>query len=183
MEIARKVTYPITYSEDYIQDAIFNSSVKLASWLSTKDPNSVVIAPILVGGRFFTDHLLRHIQYSYDIMPIVAKSYTGKSRQSGWIVKPEGFDELSNINVVIIDAICDSGNTLADVKKLFLKVSADIFTMVLLDRQLPNRICIPDVSAIQDNTPAWWVGCGLEDPAGQHAGLPYLIGLEPGKEF
>lgn len=176
------VGYPIRYSEDFIKDATLVSCVKLASWLYTKNPDTVLFVPILDSGLVFSRSLLRNLSCTYAVLPIMVKIYDElckKEIQLTFLECCEPIDISQYRDIVIVDSFCETGHTLKAVRDYVYKPGVDIFTIVLLDRQLPGRVYRPDVSAIQDSRPARWVGCGMDFVDGEGSELPYLIGYRP----
>ena len=177
------IKYPLEYPKDVIKNMIWASAFKLACWLSSKEASEVLIVPIVNSVHFyprelmFTEHLLSLIKNSYDVLPITSKGRV-----------PQQYEERLNHmqskkDIVLIDVISATGHTLKSLRDKMCGTDVDILTIVLLDRQTPGREYCPDISVIQDSRPAWWVGYGLEDPTGQQIDLPYLVGLEPEKNF
>lgn len=176
-----KIEYPIVYSEGYINQVTASIAVKVALWLGTKTLSRVCFIPIMNGGYYFATCLLNQLNphCGIAVKPVYVKSYDGQDRKETQLLR-----SLPNIDnydsVVLIDDVCDSGHTLEYVKSLFAE-KADVLTVVLLDKQVEDRVFIPDISAIRDPRPAWWRGCGMDDVCGGSRELPELIGEKPTK--
>ena len=121
------------------------SAIKLfADKLNTDYENKeVIIIAILKGAILFLQDLYEHLDFKYNIDYVDISSYKGQKRGK---IKSLPFDiNIQNQNILIIDDICDSGNTLSYITDLLNKNNPkSIRTSVLLKKKINNSIFIPD---------------------------------------
>ena len=120
-------------------------AIKLfADKLNTHYENKeVVIIAILKGAVLFLKDLYEHIDFKNSIEYVDISSYKGKIRSE---IKSLPFKiNIQNQNILIIDDICDTGNTLNYLTDLINKKNPkSIRTAVLLKKKIDNSIFIPD---------------------------------------
>ncbi|GIT12594.1 MAG: hypothetical protein CM1200mP33_7800 [Chloroflexota bacterium] len=121
------------------------SAIKLfANELNTHYENKeVIIIAILKGAVLFLQDLYDHLDFQNNIEYVDISSYKGKKRGE---IKSLPFEiNIQNQNILIIDDICDTGNTLSYISDLINKNNPkSVRTSVLLKKKINNTIFIPD---------------------------------------
>ncbi len=123
-------------SNEQIQSAILKLGTEISDMYAAKNPLCIVV---LQGAFMFAADLVKHFQYPVEIVFIKIKSYTGT--QSGEIIHNENLPDVTNRNVIIIEDIIDTGNTLQYLMKNIKQQSpASVFTIALLQKQIEKPI-------------------------------------------
>ena len=135
---------------------------------------------ILKGGVFFTCELAKRltIPVSLDFMSV--SSYGSDTKSSGVVKIIKDLDEpLEGKNVIIVEDILDSGNTLAFLKDYMLAKGAKSITIVtLLDKPARREKAITADLAGFVVPDEFVVGYGL-DYCQQYRNMPYIGVLKP----
>lgn len=162
----------IKYTQEFVRERIAQKTAELMeAGVLNKD---AVYLVVLTGGVWFAMHLFDNIpEMNNEVHFIKCHSYEGKER--GEIV----WDYLPNINlegreVVILDDICDSGNTTRALAN-FLKNKVTKLSVVTLLRRSSSYVNdeVPLYSCIVDDSNDFFYGCGLDDNDAKRM-LPYL---------
>ena len=67
-------------------------------------------------------------------------------------------------SVLLVDDVCDSGRTSAELTQRFIKLGArEVRSAVLIKRILPHETFNPDWIGFEYNGPEWFVGYGMDD--------------------
>lgn len=135
----------------------------------------IVIIGLLKGCFIFTADLVRKINRDICVDFMSVSSYGNNLKSSGIInIKTDISIDISNKNVIIIDDIIDTGNTIFEVKKyLELKKPKRIEICCLLDKT-DNRKKEIEVKYIGFNCPnKFIVGYGM-DAADRYRNLPFI---------
>ncbi len=143
---------------------------------------ALLTVPILRGGLFFYADLVRAIDTSVELVTASASSYDITSNvqlpadqfRSSFEAGP-----LTGRRVLLVDDICDSGRTLAQLKKEFLARGAvEVRTAVLIRRVVPNAPHVPDYVGFVYEGSEWFVGYGMED-RGEYRNLGAVYRMAP----
>ena len=137
---------------------------------------SVFLVCILKGSIFFTTELAKRIELPMTIDFMTVSSYRAATKSSGVInVKKDLEESVEGENVIIVEDIIDSGNTLSRLLKLFESRNPKTLTLcTLLDK--PDRRVVDDVNVdytgfvIPDK---FVVGYGLDFDQ-RYRNLPYI---------
>lgn len=137
---------------------------------------SVYLVCILKGSIFFTTELAKRIDLPMSIDFMTVSSYGAETVSSGVInVKQDLSGSIEGENVIVVEDIIDSGNTLSRLLQLFKSRNPKTLTLcTLLDK--PERRVVKDVSVdytgfvIPDK---FVVGYGL-DWDQKYRNLPYI---------
>ena len=128
-----------------ISNKEIKSAIKLfANTLNSHFENKeVIIIAILKGAVLFLQNLHEHLDFKNKIEYVDISSYKGNERGE---IKSLPFKiNIQNQNILIIDDICDTGNTLNYLTDLINKNNPkSIRTAVLLKKKIDNSIFIPD---------------------------------------
>jgi hypoxanthine phosphoribosyltransferase len=164
--------YPIRYSALDIKSAISDTAQRLTKeGVLTSDTVYIVL---LNGGVWFASHLFDALQEpSNEVYYISCHSYHGKTRgELKWDYLPEL--PIQDKDVVVLDDICDSGQTATAVVRYLNKTAKRVSILTLLKR---STTCLDEdirlYSCITDPTADFFVGCGLDDN-GKNRMLPYI---------
>ena len=136
---------------------------------------------IVEGSRRFADALVSRIGHGATLIPVRIHTYAGTSSTSRPRLNNADLLKLKMADyrkpTLLVDDICDSGNTLCSVQSL---VPKDVTTIVLLDKP-GNHTCDVRLDRIGFEVPGsmFFVGYGM-DYNGRYRGLDY-IGILSGK--
>lgn len=150
-----------------IEKRIAELGAEISPWLkSVRDSGSQVLAIcILRGGVFFFADLLRAFSESVEPSFCRCESYSsGNNQQKNtfkMLVEPTG---LTGRDVLFVDDICDSGQTLDQLSQHAIDVGArSVKTAVLVHRLRETPRFLPDWAAFPFEGDQWLVGYGMED--------------------
>ena len=145
---------------------------------------NLTIVPIMNGSLFMAADLIRMINVPCQIECLKAKSYFGKEQMTkGSLVGEELFSQLNNRDVLIVDEIHDTGNTINLVLKELktLPNIASVRSAVLLNKNKTKQTSYhPDYIGIEVDDD-FLVGYGL-DYHGMYRDLP-VIGTLKSENF
>ena len=141
---------------------------------------NLLVVGILKGSVLFMADLIREIQLPCKLDFLAVSSYGGDTRSSGVVKIVKDIDiELEDYDVLLVEDILDSGNTLSYLLKILEhRHPASIRLCTLLDK--PDRRVKPvEVHYSGFTIPdAFVVGYGL-DYAEKYRNLPYIGILKP----
>jgi len=134
-----------------------------------------LVVPVLKGSILFAADLLRRLPGPLELAFASARSY-GAGTEPGALVlellPPE--DELRGREVLLVDDILDSGQTLERLsRELVARGASDVRTAVLLDKPARRRAPIAADWRCFEVADEFVVGYGL-DLDGRYRNLPYL---------
>ncbi len=135
----------------------------------------IIIICLLKGGFIFTADLVREIKRNIKIEFMVVSSYGNSFQSSGNIdIKQDLNIDINNQNVIIVDDIIDTGNTLFHIKKyLSAKNPKKIETCCFLDKK-EGRQKDFSVDYVGFNCPnKFVVGYGM-DASSKYRNLPFI---------
>ena len=135
---------------------------------------------VLKGSFVFIADLMRACQLKSDIEFIAVSSYANATESSGRVnIKYDLQQDITGRDLIIVEDILDSGNTLAFLKNYFLaKGAASITIVTLLDKPSRREKAVyPDLAGfvVPDE---FVVGYGL-DYAQRYRNVPYIGVLKP----
>jgi hypoxanthine phosphoribosyltransferase len=135
-----------------------------------------IAAPILVGGYVFAADLLRALTeegYSLPTDFLWLRSYVGRESAKTMRVLVPPSENFRGRNVLLIDAVLDSGLTLKKARELALQYGAsDVLSVVMVDKGLPGALAKADFTGFT-GCDAYIVGYGMDDTGADRA-LPYI---------
>ncbi len=139
-----------------------------------------VVVCILKGSVLFFTDLIRNMKTSVELDFMSVSSYGSGTTSSGEVkIKKDLSCDIKDRDVLIVEDIIDSGNTLYNLKKLLIaRQPASINLITLLDKPERREVPIePDYTGfvIEDK---FVVGYGL-DYAEDYRNLPYIGILKP----
>lgn len=139
-----------------------------------KDKNPVVVC-ILKGSVFFFTDLIRNMQTATELDFMQVSSYGCGTKSTGELtIKKDLSIDIKGRDVLIVEDIIDSGNTLYHLKKLLIeRAPASVNIITLLDKPQRREMPIePEYTGfvIEDE---FVIGYGL-DYAEEYRNLPYV---------
>jgi hypoxanthine phosphoribosyltransferase len=137
-----------------------------------KDKDLVIIA-VMNGSLIFSADIIREIKLPliYDVFG--AASYINETSTGRLSIRTSLKNQIKDKHVLLIDDILDTGFTLKIIKEYMLEQQPlSIKTCVLLNKNIPNKVSLPDYSAFNIEN-AFVVGYGL-DFNEQYRNLPYI---------
>lgn len=163
-------------SEENINQRITLLSEQLIRDLPDANP---VLISIMDGAMPFASRLniaLEKAGYQFQYASMQVSSYHGGTQSSGKVqIKADPKILLGGRTVILIDDVCDTGNTCKALKELFLlKGAKDIQLMVLVDKVQPRAEgANPDYSGFRMSKDDFIIGMGLDFDGGQR-NLPFI---------
>lgn len=164
------------------KEQIFSHLQEMSNQISKAYFNSpkVIVLVLLGGAKIFADDLFKLIDDDkFQIIYIKASSYNG-GLKTGGNVEISGLDgiNLNKEDVLIVDDIYDSGNTMAAILDLIQpRKPNSVRTCVLLFKQIERKRQINIDFRAATVPDRFVVGYGL-DYKGQYRDLPYVAVLE-----
>lgn len=145
------------------------------------ETRAVTIVPILTGSIIFLADLIRHLPMYLQIQLISVSSYPGSKTTPGKlkILTDLHAMDLAGKDVLLVDDILDSGQTLAAVtRELESKKIASLRTCVLLHKKRETPAVAQADYVCFDIPDEFVVGYGL-DYNDYYRNLPYIATLRP----
>ena len=150
----------------------------LAAEIAARNPQNLLVVPILKGSFVFAADLLRALNAA-GIAPevdfLTLSSYRKSRTSSGQVSILRDLDlDVQGRHVILVDDVLDSGRTLAFAKDLISARGASrIEACVLLDKKAPRAVSIePDYCAFECPN-VFVVGYGM-DVAHRYRELPFV---------
>lgn len=146
-------------------------------------PARITLVPILTGSLIFVSDLIRHLPIQMQIHPVSISSYPGTATTSQGPKVCGDIDtlpdSLEGADVLVIDDILDSGNTLSLVTQLLeQRQPRSVRTCVMLRKQRLQAMSYPIDYVGFDIPDEFVVGYGL-DYNGYYRNLPDIVTLRP----
>lgn len=173
MDFSKKYDITVYLTEKQLNDRIAQIGTEITERFKGQ---SVYLVCILKGSIFFTTELAKRIDLPMTIDFMSVSSYGSGTESSGEVkIKKDLDSTIEGENVIVIEDIIDSGNTLSKLTKLLQKRNPKSLTLcTLLDK--PDRRVVDDIVAdytgftIPDK---FVVGYGL-DYDQRFRNLPYI---------
>ncbi len=135
----------------------------------------LTILGVLTGSIVFVADLMRQIRFPHELGLLQASSYRGTATHPGELtINTDFLPDIKNRDVLLVDDILDTGNTLTQlVKEIRLLGPRSVTTAVLLWKKSRSRTdLIPEYVGFEIPD-EFVVGYGL-DYNGHYRGLPYI---------
>ena len=167
----------VLYTEEEIKARVRDLGARMYEDLKDKDP---LFVSVLRGAFIFMADIVRACQVKCDVEFIAVSSYGNATSSSGAVqITHDIQQDISGRDLVVIEDILDSGNTLNFLKQYFLtKGAASVSICTLLDK--PSRrtkaITADYVGFVVPDE--FVVGYGL-DYCQKYRNLPYIGVLKP----
>lgn len=167
----------VLYSEEQIRTRIQEMGEELYQKFEGRNP---LFLGVLKGSFIFMADIVRACQVKSDIEFIAVSSYQNGTTSSGVVqITHDLQQDITDREIVVIEDILDSGNTLYFLKNYFLTKGAKSVTVVtLLDKPSRRAKAITADLAGFEVPDEFVVGYGL-DYAQQYRNMPYIGVLKP----
>ena len=167
----------ILYTEEELRRRVKELGAQITTDYAGRRP---ILASVLRGSYIFMADLTRAIDLDVTVDFMAVSSYGAGTTSSGQVeIKKDLSDSIEGKELIIVEDILDSGNTLAFLKQYFLtKGAASITIVTLLDKPARREKAIQaDLSGftVPDE---FVVGYGL-DYAQMYRNIPYIGVLKP----
>lgn len=172
----------VRFKKYITNDRIQNEVTKLAERINADYINQkVLFIVVLKGSIFFAADLLRKINLDCEIETVRASSYMNEMINSRLRLSIENID-MFNKNIIIIEDIVDTGNTLSELIKRIESEKPRSIEIVTFLSKPDKREKMVDVKYIGiEIAPAFVIGYGL-DYAEQGRHLPDIYILDEDKQ-
>ena len=169
----------ILVSQSELENAVETLAAKINSDYGS-EPLTLVI--ILKGSMIFASDLMRHLTMPVTIVCMQVSCYGSGTVSKGFInIKKDLSSDIKGKNVLIIEDIIDSGNTLNKLKELLKERNPKSVKICTILDKPDRRVKMVDVDYTGFNIPdEFVVGYGL-DYAQKYRNLPF-IGVVEGVE-
>lgn len=166
----------ILFDKDTINQAVKRLGREISQ---TYGDESLVVVPLLRGSFIFAADLVREIESPTVIDFMTTSSYEENEESSGNVNILQNLRcDIEGKNVLIVDDICDSGNTLLKISKILKDHNPkSLKTVVMLDKPSRREVEIkPDFigKTIED---VFIVGYGL-NYGDYYRNIPYIFTFE-----
>lgn len=167
----------VLYSEEQIQARVQEMGDELYEQFKDKNP---LFLGVLKGSFIFMADIVRACQIKSDIEFIAVSSYQNATSSSGVVqITHDLQQDITGRDIIVIEDILDSGNTLYFLKNYFMTKGASSVTIVtLLDKPSRRAKAITADLAGFEVPNEFVVGYGL-DYAQQYRNMPYIGVLKP----
>ena len=173
MDFTQKHNISVLITEEEIQKRVAELGAEITERFQGE---SVYLVCILKGSIFFTTELAKNIKLPMEMDFMTVSSYGAATASSGVInIKQDLTGAIEGKNVIVVEDIIDSGNTLSRLLQLFESRNPKTLTLcTLLDK--PERRVVKDVKVdytgfvVPDK---FVVGYGL-DWDQRYRNLPYI---------
>lgn len=127
------------FSETEIRDRVKQIGEQISE--SYNEDDEIIIVCLLKGGFIFTADLVRQIKQNVRVEFMVVSSYGDAETSSGKIKIIKDMEcEIQGKNVIIVDDIVDTGNTLYEILDIMKgRYPARIETCCMLDKKEPRK--------------------------------------------
>lgn len=167
----------VLYSEEELKRRVQELGDELYDRFKGKNP---LFLGVLKGCFMFMSDLVRATQVKSDLEFIAVSSYQNATESSGVVqITHDLQQDITGRDIIVVEDILDSGNTLYFLKSYFMTKGANSVTIVtLLDK--PARRAKPIVADLAgfEVPDEFVVGYGL-DYAQKYRNLPYIGVLKP----
>ena len=142
MDYSKKHNISVHLTEKQLNERIAQMGAEITKKFAGE---SVYLVCILKGSIFFTTELAKRIELPMTIDFMSVSSYGAETRSSGVVnIKKDLEQSIEGENVIIVEDIVDSGNTLSRLVSLFKSRNPKTLTIcTLLDK--PDRRAVHDL--------------------------------------
>lgn len=177
MDFSKKYNISVHLTEEQLNKRIAEIGAEITEKFKGE---SIYLVCILKGSIFFTTELAKRIELPMTIDFMSVSSYGAQTQSSGVVnIKKDLERSIEGENVIVVEDIIDSGNTLSRLMKLFESRNPKSLTIcTLLDK--PDRRVVDDI--VVDYTgfvipDKFVVGFGLDFDQ-RFRNLPYIGFIE-----
>lgn len=175
--ILHKDVEKILLSEEEIQEAVVRIAKQIDEDYKGKE---IVLVGLLKGSVVFMADLLKHITTPCRIDFMCVSSYGASTKSSGRVnILKDLSQPITDADVIIVEDIIDSGNTMAFIKQYFAAKNANSVKICTMLSKPSRRETEVDLDYIGYEVPdEFVVGYGL-DYAEHYRNLSYIGVLKP----
>ena len=162
------------------EQALSNGVRQMADQINrTYDSQPLTIVGIMTGSIILLADMIRLLKMPLRVGVVQASSYRGATTRGPLIINSDLMPDIAGRDVLVVDDIFDTGNTLVELLALMDKLGpSSIQTAVLLRKQGRQQVDLqPDFVAFEIPD-EFVVGYGL-DYRDEFRNLPYVAALEP----
>jgi len=162
-------SFQLQYSKQAIEIQVKRLGVEIGQWaerVRVESGQDLLAIPVLRGGIFFFADLVREIKTSVAISPAQSWAYAPEENAVMRDTVEVSIDAKTarGRSILLVDDICDSGETLKKLSASFLEVGArEVRAAALIRRQLQQQSFDPHWIGFEYSGPEWFVGYGMED--------------------
>jgi len=153
----------VLFTEKEISENLDKLANQIETYISTLPENEqdkIIFIGLLTGCIHFVSDLTKKVESDHKLAFMKASSYINNKR--GSLTIDENIPTVKDHHVIVLDDICDSGNTLnAVVNKLLEHKPLSVKTCVLVNKILPEKSHTPDYTVFNIND-VFIYGYGLD---------------------
>lgn len=166
----------VLFSAEQIKEAVQRLGKEISD---TYKDEEVIVVPLLRGSFIFAADLVREMTCPTIIDFMTTSSYEDQEDSSGNVNVLHGLRyDIKDKNVLIVDDICDSGNTLSTIKELLDAAGPkSIRTAVMLDKPSRRQVDITPEFIGETIEDVFIVGYGL-NYGDFYRNVPYIFTFE-----
>lgn len=163
----------VLLTEEQVRERVASLAAELDA--AYQDSTDLVLVGVLRGAVYFLSDLSRAMRTPHRIDFVEYVSYSGTSKGTGNVIK-ECSDAVADADVVLIDEICDTGETIEKLRGSILwRQPRSLAACVLLVKDVAERNHLPEFRGFSVGS-EFLVGYGLDhDQRYRH--LPYVAVL------
>lgn len=166
----------VLFSEEVIRAGIERVGVAVTERFQGRD---FTVVSILKGSCIFSADLIRQIPIPLELAFVSASSYGDRTTSGNLEINFFPTGEIEGRNILLVDDILDTGQTMSRLKEEFLRRGAsEIATCVFLDKPSRRSVDLDADFKVLEVEDKFVVGYGL-DFAGRYRNLPYVGVLKP----
>jgi hypoxanthine phosphoribosyltransferase len=160
----------VLLTEHQVRERVVGLATELdAAYRGSTD---LVLVGVLRGAIYFLSDLSRAMRTPHRVDFVEYVSYSGRSKGTGNLIK-ECSDSVAGADVLLVDEICDTGETLEKLRGSILwHGPRSLAECVLLVKEGTGRSHVPEFRGFAVG-PEFLVGYGLDHDQ-QHRHLPYV---------
>lgn len=145
-----------------IQSRVRGLAKEICSFYEWEKDELIVIG-LADGANIFVSDLIRLLPFKLRLYFLKIKSYEGMDKVKNSVINIEELTDIENKNILIIDDICDTSETLYSiVEKIKILKPKTIKTIVLLNKNIKKQFDIK-LDFVGFNIPdKWAVGYGMD---------------------
>lgn len=166
----------VLFSEDVILEGIDRVARSIVDRFDGRD---FTVVSILKGSCIFSADLIRRIPVPLELAFVSASSYRDKTTSGELEISFFPTGEIEGRNLLLVDDILDTGQTMSRLKEEFLRRGAsEVATCVFLDKPSRRAVELDADFKVLEVDDLFVVGYGL-DFNGRYRNLPYVGVLRP----
>lgn len=156
--------YRVKYPSNMISQQVQHLASKITEYINAQE--RIVIAPVMKGAMFFCADLYGRLPFCCEMSYCHYFSYINNQKNciNAKVYFPEAEHHFKGASVIIVDDICDSGDTLDSIyQSRWIQAAKEVKSVVLVDRVVETKVVQPDWAAFVLDSQDWLVGYGMDD--------------------